>query len=154
LYIYNGQIGYIPAENVETPLERLARLNSVRNVRIALVTAADLSEADKQPNESRPNIRINEVLDICVDYDADYYNYDEEDGEEYLLEDDEEQDSADSSTDAANGRTNLDNTTIFFDMDKPLPVRNTSGSRVTAATIGQRLFQVRCFVSYVAIAQK
>ncbi|KAI9333338.1 hypothetical protein DFJ73DRAFT_630005, partial [Zopfochytrium polystomum] len=42
--IKTDEIGYIPAENVETPFERLARLNSVRNVQLTLVTNQDLAD--------------------------------------------------------------------------------------------------------------
>ncbi|KAF8189058.1 hypothetical protein BJ912DRAFT_1106242, partial [Pholiota molesta] len=35
------EVGYIPAENIETPFERLARLNKHRNVDLALATDAE-----------------------------------------------------------------------------------------------------------------
>ncbi|KAJ3175787.1 hypothetical protein HDU87_005781 [Geranomyces variabilis] len=44
------EIGYIPAENVETPYERLARLNKSRNVGIAAVQEIDLQPAPVDPN--------------------------------------------------------------------------------------------------------
>ena len=40
-------VGYIPAENIETPFERLARLNKHRNVDLAAATAQDKSAADR-----------------------------------------------------------------------------------------------------------
>ncbi|KAJ3031188.1 UNVERIFIED_CONTAM: hypothetical protein HDU68_006059 [Siphonaria sp. JEL0065] len=40
------EIGYIPAENVETPSERVARLNRIRNVQLALVTESDFGSTD------------------------------------------------------------------------------------------------------------
>ncbi|KAF9530938.1 hypothetical protein CPB83DRAFT_874859 [Crepidotus variabilis] len=39
------EVGYIPAENIETPFERLARLNKHRNVDLALATAQEQQEA-------------------------------------------------------------------------------------------------------------
>ena len=33
-----GQIGYIPAENIETPFERLARLNKHRNIDVRVLS--------------------------------------------------------------------------------------------------------------------
>ncbi|KAF7724033.1 hypothetical protein EC973_001440 [Apophysomyces ossiformis] len=36
--ISTSEIGYIPAENIETPFERLARLNKYRNAQVALVS--------------------------------------------------------------------------------------------------------------------
>ncbi|EIN04316.1 hypothetical protein PUNSTDRAFT_93043 [Punctularia strigosozonata HHB-11173 SS5] len=38
------EVGYIPAENIETPFERLARLNKHRNVDLASATQAELQE--------------------------------------------------------------------------------------------------------------
>ncbi|KAG5637902.1 hypothetical protein H0H81_002730 [Sphagnurus paluster] len=39
------EVGYIPAENIETPFERLARLNKHRNVDLASATQAELNES-------------------------------------------------------------------------------------------------------------
>ncbi|KAI0676650.1 hypothetical protein C8Q78DRAFT_961780 [Trametes maxima] len=39
------EVGYIPAENIETPFERLARLNKHRNVDLASATQAELQES-------------------------------------------------------------------------------------------------------------
>ncbi|KAJ1569055.1 hypothetical protein HK405_010472, partial [Cladochytrium tenue] len=44
--IKTEEIGYIPAENIETPYERLARLNKVRNVQRTLTTAQDIEESE------------------------------------------------------------------------------------------------------------
>ncbi|KAH9483226.1 Tip elongation aberrant protein Tea4 [Psilocybe cubensis] len=38
------EVGYIPAENIETPFERLARLNKHRNIELALPTQAEQVE--------------------------------------------------------------------------------------------------------------
>ncbi|KAJ7497182.1 hypothetical protein FB451DRAFT_219965 [Mycena latifolia] len=64
------EVGYIPAENIETPFERLARLNKHRNVDLASATQSELqsdltlsasrlrtalsSAATGQPNSSSP----------------------------------------------------------------------------------------------------
>ncbi|KAG6867671.1 hypothetical protein C0993_012550 [Termitomyces sp. T159_Od127] len=39
------EVGYIPAENIETPFERLARLNKHRNVDLAAPTQAELTDS-------------------------------------------------------------------------------------------------------------
>lgn len=44
-------VGYIPAENIETPFERLARLNKHRNVDLAAPTAHDKSATDRSERE-------------------------------------------------------------------------------------------------------
>ncbi|KAG6811179.1 hypothetical protein H0H92_008663 [Tricholoma furcatifolium] len=43
------EVGYIPAENIETPFERLARLNKHRNVDLASATQAELNEGLHAP---------------------------------------------------------------------------------------------------------
>lgn len=46
-------VGYIPAENVETPYERLARLNKHRNIDVAAPTELEKSSIPTQPRESK-----------------------------------------------------------------------------------------------------
>ncbi|KAH8088280.1 hypothetical protein HD553DRAFT_268648, partial [Filobasidium floriforme] len=43
------EVGYIPAENIETPFERLARLNKYRNVDLAAATMEERHQAFAQP---------------------------------------------------------------------------------------------------------
>ncbi|KAF7967452.1 hypothetical protein HWV62_34333 [Athelia sp. TMB] len=52
------EVGYIPAENIETPFERLARLNKHRNVDLASATQAELQE---DVHASRDRLRNNLV---------------------------------------------------------------------------------------------
>ncbi|KAI0352798.1 hypothetical protein OH77DRAFT_1505839 [Trametes cingulata] len=47
------EVGYIPAENIETPFERLARLNKHRNVDLASATQAELQESRDRLYSSR-----------------------------------------------------------------------------------------------------
>ncbi|RXW15844.1 hypothetical protein EST38_g10014 [Candolleomyces aberdarensis] len=50
------EVGYIPAENIETPFERLARLNKHRNVDLASATQAELQDG---LNASHDRLRNN-----------------------------------------------------------------------------------------------
>ncbi|KAG6873188.1 hypothetical protein C0995_001798 [Termitomyces sp. Mi166 len=50
------EVGYIPAENIETPFERLARLNKHRNVDLAYPTQAEINE---NLHVSQERLRIN-----------------------------------------------------------------------------------------------
>ncbi|KAF5337294.1 hypothetical protein D9611_002974 [Ephemerocybe angulata] len=50
------EVGYIPAENIETPFERLARLNKHRNVDLASATQAELQDG---LNASQDRLRNN-----------------------------------------------------------------------------------------------
>ncbi|KAI0637597.1 hypothetical protein C8Q77DRAFT_1205752 [Trametes polyzona] len=47
------EVGYIPAENIETPFERLARLNKHRNVDLASATQAELQQSRDRLYSSR-----------------------------------------------------------------------------------------------------
>ncbi|KAI0765553.1 hypothetical protein BC629DRAFT_1541037 [Irpex lacteus] len=47
------EVGYIPAENIETPFERLARLNKHRNVDLASATQAELQQSRDRILSSR-----------------------------------------------------------------------------------------------------
>ncbi|KAJ3113284.1 hypothetical protein HDU96_003588 [Phlyctochytrium bullatum] len=90
--IKTDEIGYIPAENVETPFERLARLNKIRNVQLASINAQDAEEGDKIPPPNRRGITFSENHEIFEDYDG----FDEdEDGE---MEDDEAEEAVVSPT--------------------------------------------------------
>lgn len=48
-------VGYIPAENVETPYERLARLNKHRNIDVAAATDREKADADAREQKRRDN---------------------------------------------------------------------------------------------------
>ncbi|KND04376.1 uncharacterized protein SPPG_08817 [Spizellomyces punctatus DAOM BR117] len=54
--IKTDEIGYIPAENVETPFERLARLNKMRNVSVTTVQEEDLEPPPPSQTGKRRNI--------------------------------------------------------------------------------------------------
>ncbi|KAH8110000.1 hypothetical protein DFH11DRAFT_1547893 [Phellopilus nigrolimitatus] len=49
------EVGYIPAENIETPFERLARLNRHRNVDLASATQAEMDSANPAAAKSTRN---------------------------------------------------------------------------------------------------
>ncbi|KAJ3413725.1 hypothetical protein HDV05_007628 [Chytridiales sp. JEL 0842] len=70
--IKTDEIGYIPAENVETPFERLARLNKMKNVQLVLINAQDEEDGGKAPDQARKGITFNEVPDVFENYDEDY----------------------------------------------------------------------------------
>ncbi|KDQ07775.1 hypothetical protein BOTBODRAFT_192233 [Botryobasidium botryosum FD-172 SS1] len=53
------EVGYIPAENIETPFERLARLNKHRNVDLALATMAERQEDPNAARELKTSTRRN-----------------------------------------------------------------------------------------------
>ncbi|KAI8998039.1 hypothetical protein BC832DRAFT_250451 [Gaertneriomyces semiglobifer] len=75
--IKTDEIGYIPAENVETPFERLARLNKMRNVHVASVQSQDLEAINVQKKGVPRNVVF---PDTFVEY---IENSDTEDSDEY-----------------------------------------------------------------------
>ncbi|KAJ3285931.1 hypothetical protein HK104_009244 [Borealophlyctis nickersoniae] len=74
--IKTDEIGYIPAENVETPFERLARLNKQRNVTGTLAQeddaeAAALAAAAARERPGRRNVVFAELPEEIFDSDYD-----------------------------------------------------------------------------------
>ncbi|KAJ3237945.1 hypothetical protein HDU81_008697 [Chytriomyces hyalinus] len=66
------EIGYIPAENIETPFERLARLNEKRNVILGCLTEEDAAAGPIPVSHSKrivfaPTIEIFEEFDLFDD---------------------------------------------------------------------------------------
>ncbi|KAJ3388294.1 hypothetical protein HDU84_009879 [Entophlyctis sp. JEL0112] len=72
------EIGYIPAENIETPSERIARLNRIRNVQLALVTNDDFEETAPMAKSKKPLTFSNEP-EVFEEYFLGEEYYDEED---------------------------------------------------------------------------
>ncbi|RSL41744.1 hypothetical protein CEP54_015722 [Fusarium duplospermum] len=81
--VKDSSIGYLPAEHIETPTERLARLNKHRNVDLSATMLGD--QTDKKPATFKPSIRLRRktvtfAAPTYVDYsDFDDYSTDEED---------------------------------------------------------------------------
>ncbi|KAI8614350.1 hypothetical protein BC830DRAFT_1082052 [Chytriomyces sp. MP71] len=76
------EIGYIPAENIETPSERLARLNKFRNVQETLANAVDTAEPPATVDPSKPRLVFADSAIVFENYDDIDYDDDEEEEEE------------------------------------------------------------------------
>ena len=102
--VKDGSIGYLPAEHIETPTERLARLNKHRNVDLSATMLGDNNEKSKNPlkkamrrrNAKTVNFGAPMYIDASdVDYSSDedsehgdFFNDDETlDGEEEDVQD-------------------------------------------------------------------
>ncbi|KAI9321230.1 hypothetical protein BX666DRAFT_1834955, partial [Dichotomocladium elegans] len=60
-----SEVGYIPAENIETPYERLARLNKYRNSEVLYQTVDDIPS--QPPNKkTKSHRRVTLSKDLCV----------------------------------------------------------------------------------------
>ncbi|KAI8647421.1 hypothetical protein BD408DRAFT_439251 [Parasitella parasitica] len=94
-----AEVGYIPAENIETPHERLARLNSHRNIEL---TRKDIQDAFPAPPSSNPTKKKHVTLAKGVQFQSQiiYGSSDDEGDFEAEFEQwDEKMHSDDSETD-------------------------------------------------------
>jgi hypothetical protein len=110
----SNSIGYIPAEIVETPNERIARVNRQKNLEQALFRSEDIAGAPSKSSVMRATPQTNSVhfpRKLCAGYfeypreysdvssfGSDEEDYDEED-ENGFDEDDEDEDDEEASID-------------------------------------------------------
>ncbi|RDA94504.1 hypothetical protein CP533_2730 [Ophiocordyceps camponoti-saundersi (nom. inval.)] len=84
--VKDSSIGYLPAEHIETPTERLARLNKHRNIDLSATMLGDQAQKPKN-NSFKPMRRRRKTVAFAeptyVDYsDFDYSTEDEEDADD------------------------------------------------------------------------
>ncbi|KAI0180872.1 hypothetical protein GGR52DRAFT_567130 [Hypoxylon sp. FL1284] len=83
--VKDSSIGYLPAEHIETPTERLARLNKHRNIDLSATMLGD--NAEKAKNSIKTAMRRRKAKNVTftaptyVDYSDIDYSSDEEDGD-------------------------------------------------------------------------
>ncbi|EOO04447.1 putative sh3 domain-containing protein [Phaeoacremonium minimum UCRPA7] len=105
--VKDSSIGYLPAEHIETPTERLARLNKHRNIDLSATMLGDQAEKSKNPIKSAMRRRKAKTVTFAaptyVDYsDIDYDTSEDEDAEaEYFAQQQQSQQQAASQQ--ANG---------------------------------------------------
>ncbi|ETI21220.1 hypothetical protein G647_07565 [Cladophialophora carrionii CBS 160.54] len=84
--VKDGSIGYLPAEHIETPTERLARLNKHRNVDLSASMLGDNPEKSKNPLKKamrRRNAKTVQFAPPTYYEPSDYeYSDEDEDGED------------------------------------------------------------------------
>lgn len=97
--VKDGSIGYLPAEHIETPTERLARLNKHRNVDLSATMLGDNSEKSKNPLKKamrRRNAKtVNFAPPTYIEASDVEYSTDEEDEHGDFFNDDETVESED-----------------------------------------------------------
>ncbi|KAI1327850.1 hypothetical protein F5Y16DRAFT_370476 [Xylariaceae sp. FL0255] len=89
--VKDSSIGYLPAEHIETPTERLARLNKHRNVELSSTTLSDHEIKSKNPIKSAIRRRKAKTVTFTA---PTYVNYEDpdfsdEEGEENGAQDEE-----------------------------------------------------------------
>ncbi|KAI0024897.1 hypothetical protein F4780DRAFT_723482 [Xylariomycetidae sp. FL0641] len=81
--VKDSSIGYLPAEHIETPTERLARLNKHRNVDLSASMLVDREDKSKNPLKTaikkRKAKNVQFTAPTYVDYSDREYSSDEED---------------------------------------------------------------------------
>ncbi|KAI1941256.1 protein phosphatase regulator [Ophidiomyces ophidiicola] len=98
--VKDGSIGYLPAEHIETPTERLARLNKHRNVDLSATMLGDNAEKSKNPLKKAMRRRNAKTVTFASPVyfepsDIDYSTEEDADGE--FLEEQEDEDGAENS---------------------------------------------------------
>ncbi|KAI1384668.1 uncharacterized protein F4822DRAFT_433211 [Hypoxylon trugodes] len=86
--VKDSSIGYLPAEHIETPTERLARLNKHRNIDLSATMLGDQAEKAKNPIKTAMRRRKKNVTFTAptyVDYSDIDYSTEEEDGDSEKL---------------------------------------------------------------------
>ncbi|KAI1611188.1 hypothetical protein EDD36DRAFT_315272 [Exophiala viscosa] len=88
--VKDGSIGYLPAEHIETPTERLARLNKHRNVDLSASMLGDNTEKSKNPLKKAMRRRNAKTVQFSAPtyYEPSEYEYsdEEEEGEDDTLD--------------------------------------------------------------------
>ncbi|KIW21457.1 hypothetical protein PV08_02037 [Exophiala spinifera] len=82
--VKDGSIGYLPAEHIETPTERLARLNKHRNVDLSASMLGDNTEKSKNPLKKAMRRRNAKTVQFTAPtyYEPSDYDYSDEEDEE------------------------------------------------------------------------
>ncbi|RVX74211.1 hypothetical protein B0A52_02043 [Exophiala mesophila] len=108
--VKDGSIGYLPAEHIETPTERLARLNKHRNIDLSASMLGDNPEKSKNPLKKAMRRRNAKTVQFTAPtyYEPSDYEYSDE------------EDEADESQLDQMGDDNVDDTdAVEESQDKP-----------------------------------
>ncbi|KAM5444427.1 protein phosphatase regulator [Microsporum ferrugineum] len=103
--VKDGSIGYLPAEHIETPTERLARLNKHRNIDLSATMLGDNAEKSKNPlriamrRRHGKTVTFNEPLCFEAEEVPIDYSTGSEEEEEHFLEDDDEEEEDEEEED-------------------------------------------------------
>ncbi|KAM7222387.1 hypothetical protein V8F06_002165 [Rhypophila decipiens] len=82
--VKDASIGYLPAEHIETPTERLARLNKHRNIDLSATMLGDQAEKSRNPLKSAIKRRKTKTVQFAAGEQVDYYDLDYSTEEEEL----------------------------------------------------------------------
>ncbi|ORY69698.1 uncharacterized protein BCR38DRAFT_90534 [Pseudomassariella vexata] len=74
--VKDSSIGYLPAEHIETPTERLARLNKHRNIDLSATMLGDQAEKTKNPLKSAMRRKKGKTVTFTAPTYVDYSDFD------------------------------------------------------------------------------
>jgi len=85
--VKDNSIGYLPAEHIETPTERLARLNKHRNIDLSATMLGDTAEKSKNPLKKAMRRRNAKTVQFAPPtyVEASDYDYSSDEGEGELF---------------------------------------------------------------------
>ncbi|KAK2734938.1 hypothetical protein FQN55_002335 [Onygenales sp. PD_40] len=101
--VKDQSIGYLPAEHIETPTERLARLNKHRNIDLSATMLGDNPEKSKNPLKKamrRRNAKTVTFTSSPIYFepsDVEYSTDEEEEGDDQFFDDDDENARSDTN---------------------------------------------------------
>ncbi|KAL2370505.1 hypothetical protein RJ035_007107 [Blastomyces gilchristii] len=102
--VKDGSIGYLPAEHIETPTERLARLNKHRNIDLSATMLGDNAEKSKNPLKKamrRRNAKTVTFTSSPVYHepsDVEYSTEEEDDPDDQFFDNDDDEETLQSET--------------------------------------------------------
>ncbi|KAK4505178.1 hypothetical protein PRZ48_003141 [Zasmidium cellare] len=143
--VKDSSIGYLPAEHIETPTERLARLNKHRNIDLSATMLSDNSEKSRNPMKKAMRRRKAKTVQFAAPTYVEASDYD------YSTEDEEHMIDPYGSSLQSEGRDSTDETEIEVEEPKAEPAdsqlerrSSTSSQRASfdreqAATAAQAL---------------
>ncbi|KAF1846870.1 uncharacterized protein K460DRAFT_49388 [Cucurbitaria berberidis CBS 394.84] len=115
--VKDSSIGYLPAEHIETPTERLARLNKHRNIDLSATMLGDTAEKSKNPLKKAMRRRNAKTVQFAPPtyVEASDYDYSSDEGDDELFggpepaqvqqqqQQDQQQQSAEAETEQEEG---------------------------------------------------
>ncbi|KAB5570199.1 hypothetical protein GE09DRAFT_1217638 [Coniochaeta sp. 2T2.1] len=134
--VKDSSIGYLPAEHIETPTERLARLNKHRNIDLSATMLGDQAEKTRNPLKSAMKRRKAKTVTFTaptyVDYSDFDYSTEEEDLEAEFMAQQQQQ------AQQSNGQQTTAETEIEDETAKVEPLKPRSAQKETATAETQQ----------------
>ncbi|KAF2159426.1 hypothetical protein M409DRAFT_60777 [Zasmidium cellare ATCC 36951] len=128
--VKDSSIGYLPAEHIETPTERLARLNKHRNIDLSATMLSDNSEKSRNPMKKAMRRRKAKTVQFAAPTYVEASDYD------YSTEDEEHMIDPYGSSLQSEGRDSTDEPEIELEEPKAEPA--DSGLERRSSTSSQR----------------